>query len=105
MTSSQRLCALDDLVDGEAARFEIGPDPVVVVRLGDDVYAIGARCTHQDVDLSDGEVVPDELSIECPKHGAGFCLESGRAMSLPATRDVPVFTATVVDGDVMVTVP
>ena len=100
VSESVRLCALDDLVDGEAARFEVGGTAVAVVRLGDDVYAIGADCTHQDVDLTGGEVVPDDCSLECPQHGAGFSLETGRALSLPATRDVPVYEVTVTGNDV-----
>jgi 3-phenylpropionate/trans-cinnamate dioxygenase ferredoxin subunit len=105
MTERMRLCALDDLTDGEAARFEVDGVGVSVVRLGDDVYAIGARCTHQDVDLTDGEVVPEDLSLECPKHGSGFCLTTGEALSLPATRGVPVFDTVVIDGEVMVSTP
>ncbi|NDE21005.1 MAG: Rieske (2Fe-2S) protein, partial [Actinobacteria bacterium] len=50
----QRICALNDLVDGAAAKFEVGSNTVAVVRIGDQVYAIGNRCSHADIGLSDG---------------------------------------------------
>lgn len=101
-----RLCALDELDDGGVRRFDVGDHELAVVRLGDDVYVIGDRCSHQDVSLSEGEVDEDELVLECPKHGSGFHLETGEPSSLPATRAVPVYTVLVDDvGDVSVEVP
>ena len=100
-----RLCALDDLVDGGVRRFDVGRHELAVVRLGDDVYVIGDRCSHQDVSLSEGEVDDEELVLECPKHGSGFHLETGEPSSLPATRPVPVYDVVVADGDVTVVIP
>ena len=99
------VCGLDDLGDGEARRFDAGGVRVAVVRIGDDVYAIGDRCSHQDVSLSDGEVDGDARTIECFKHGSTFDLRTGEPQSLPATRPVPVFHARVRDGRVVVEVP
>ena len=36
------------------ARFDVGGVPVAVVRIGDDVYAIGDTCSHANVSLSRG---------------------------------------------------
>ena len=102
---SRRLCSLDELVDGGVRRFDVGTHELAVVRLGDDVYVIGDRCSHQDVSLSDGDVDEDDLVLECPKHGSGFHLETGEPSSLPATRPVPVYEVAVVDGDVSVVIP
>ena len=74
------------------------------MRIGDDFYAIGDVCSHADFSLSGGEVFPDELEIECWKHGSTFSLETGEPQSLPATKSVPVYDVKVVDGDVVVTV-
>ena len=77
----QRLCRLDELASGEARRFDIGKRRIVVVRIGDDVYAIGDRCTHQDISLAEGEVHAEERTIECWKHGSEFSLETGEGRS------------------------
>jgi 3-phenylpropionate/trans-cinnamate dioxygenase ferredoxin subunit len=53
------------------------------------------------VSLSEGEVDPDECSIECWKHGSTFSLLDGRPQSLPATQPVRVYSVRV-DGDEVV---
>jgi len=98
----QKVCALADLVDGAAAKFEVGRHTVALVRIGDQVYAIGNRCSHADVALSDGEVDCDTKELECPRHGSAFSLETGKPNTLPATQPVPVFVAEVRNGDVYV---
>jgi 3-phenylpropionate/trans-cinnamate dioxygenase ferredoxin component len=99
-----RVCALDDLVPLNPERFDVGSHAVCVVRIDDDVYAIGDTCTHADVSLSEGEVDPDTCMIECWKHGSMFSLKDGHPDSLPAVKPVPVYTALVKDGDVHVEV-
>jgi 3-phenylpropionate/trans-cinnamate dioxygenase ferredoxin subunit len=98
------VCALDDLPAGTARRFEVDGVAVAVVRIGDDVYAIGDVCSHANVSLSEGEVWYDELELECPKHGSAFHLETGEPSTLPATQPVPVFDASVVDGQIVVSI-
>lgn len=100
-----RIATLSDLVDGEARRFDLDGHRISVVRLGDDVYAIGDRCSHADVSLTDGDVDPDECTLECPKHGSAFDLRTGAALTLPAVRPVPAYEVTVVDGDVLLSLP
>ncbi len=93
-----RLCGRGDIPPGTARRFDVGGLRVALVRVGDDFYAVGDRCSHEDYSLAEGEVWPDELEIECAKHGSTFDLRSGEPCSLPATRPVPVYEV-VVDGD------
>ena len=100
----QRLCRLDELASGESRRFEVGKRRIAVVRIGDDVYAIGDRCTHQDISLAEGEVHAEDRTIECWKHGSTFSLETGEPLSLPATRPEPVYEVRVEDGDVVLVV-
>ena len=94
------VCELDDLAPNSAKRFEVGGRAVAIVRIGDDVYAIGDTCTHADVSLSEGELFCDTKEIECWKHGSTFSIETGEPQTLPATQPVPVYVARVVDGKV-----
>jgi 3-phenylpropionate/trans-cinnamate dioxygenase ferredoxin component len=102
--NAQRLCRCDEIQPGTAKRFEVGPRSVCVVRIGDDFYAIGDRCSHADFSLSDGEVYPDECEIECWKHGSTFSLIDGKPQSLPATKPVPVYDVRVEGDDIWVVV-
>ena len=105
MTGTERLCAVDDLAPGEVRRYDVAGHRIALVRVGDDFYAIGDRCSHANFSLSEGEVFPDDLEIECWKHGSTFSLTSGQPQSLPATKPVPVYDVKVDDGDVVVTLP
>ena len=78
--------AVDSFEPGTARRVEVDGKPICVVRVGDDFHALSDICTHQDVSLTEGEVDPDECTIECWKHGSAFSLDDGRPLSLPATR-------------------
>ena len=98
------VCKLDELKPNSATRFIVDGLPISVVRLGDDVYAIGDTCSHAEVSLSEGEVWADEKSIECWKHGSRFDILTGEPITLPATVPIPVFVARVVDGNVEVDV-
>ena len=101
---SETVFAFDEIESGSARKVEVAGIAISVVRIEDDVYAIGDVCSHADVSLSDGEVWCDELELECPKHGSAFHLTTGAPSTLPATQPVPVFEAAVVDGQVVVTV-
>jgi len=98
------LCSFDELGDGEARCFDVESGDLVrkvaIVRLGDDLYALGDTCSHADYSLAEGEVDPDERTIECWKHGSLFSLTTGEAETLPATRPVPVYDVGVDDGQI-----
>ena len=96
------VCKLDELVSGKAKRFVVGDRAIAVVRIDDNVYAIGDKCSHADVSLSDGEVFCDTKEIECIRHASSFSLETGKPNTLPATQPVPVYVATVDNGDVLI---
>ena len=101
---TERLCKVDDVAPGTARRFDIGRFRICLVRLGDDFYAIGDRCSHADYSLSEGEIWADEKEIECWKHGSTFSLLTGEPQSLPATLPVPVYSVRVEGDDVYVDV-
>ena len=98
------VARFDDLAPGTATKVDVNGTAVALVRIGDDVYAIGDMCSHANVSLSDGEVWCDEKQLECPRHSSAFSLETGVPATLPATQPVPVFDVTIVNGDVIVEV-
>jgi 3-phenylpropionate/trans-cinnamate dioxygenase ferredoxin subunit len=100
--TAQLACRVDALEPAEALRVELpGADgalvEVAVVRDEDgDWHAISDICSHGQVSLSDGEV--EGCTVECWLHGSTFDLTTGRPLSLPAIRPVPVYPVTV-DGE------
>jgi len=100
-----RMCGRDDLAPGSARRFDVDGLRIALVRIGDDFYAIGDRCSHADYSLSEGDVWDEEREIECPKHGSTFSLVTGEPQTLPATQPVPVYAVELDGDDVQVVVP
>lgn len=101
MTETVRIASLDELPRGRGVRVEVGRHRIAVFRIDEAVYAIGDRCSHAEASLAEGEVF--DTDVECPRHGSEFDLVTGMPDSLPASRPVPVYPVTVVDGDVYVT--
>ena len=99
-----RLCGVDEVAPGAARRFDVGRHRIALVLIGDDFYAVGDRCSHEDYSLAEGEVLAEEREIECWKHGSTFSLDTGQPQSLPAIRPVPVYDVDVVGDSVVVTI-
>src|SRR5688572_22327355 len=64
-------------------------DPVMIVRRGSDLFAIGASCSHYSGPLAEGLVDGD--TVRCPWHHACFSLRSGEALKAPALNAVPAY--------------
>ena len=105
MSEAVRLCSTADIAPGTSQRFDVDGHRIAVIRCDDDFYAIGDRCTHADISLSEGEVLCEEREVECWKHGSTFSLTTGEPQSLPATRPVPVYDVIVEGDDVKVKLP
>jgi len=97
--------AESDLEDGRPHRVDRGEHRVAVVRVGDEVFAIGDRCSHANYSLAEGEIDAEECTLECWKHGSAFSLRTGEPYTLPATQPVPVYPVRIEAGEVVVSLP
>ena len=78
-----------------------GGEQVLLVRVDEDVFAIGAKCTHYGGPLGEGLVVRD--TIRCPWHHACFSLRTGEMLRPPALADVPRWNVDRQNGRIRVT--
>ena len=99
-----RVCSVDDVAAGSAARFDVGGHRLCVVNIEGTYYVIGDECSHEDYSLSEGDVWEEEREIECPKHGSLFDVNSGKPLGLPAIKPVASYPVTVNDNDVWIEV-
>jgi 3-phenylpropionate/trans-cinnamate dioxygenase ferredoxin subunit len=101
-----RLCALDDLALNSSNRYGVEGHRLAVIRFeGDEVYIIGDECSHADYSLAEGELDTDDKTLECWKRGSTFNLETGEPECLPATKAVPTYETSVLDGEIIVVLP
>lgn len=95
------VAAVDDLGDGAAVTVFVEGEPVMLVRVGERVFALDALCTHEDLDLASGCLAGDG-AWECAHHGGRFDLESGRATGMPAVAPLRTWAVRVEGGRVQV---
>ena len=78
----------------------VGEEPVLLVRLGEEILAIGSKCTHYGGPLGEGVVSGD--TVRCPWHHACFSLRTGEAIRAPAFDPVPCWRAEVLGDQIVV---
>lgn len=90
------VAAVDDLRDGKPKRIEADGTPVLLLRQGDRIQAIGATCPHLSGPLDEGSIEGD--TVTCPWHGSVFRLTDGALIHGPAASPVAAYEARVKDG-------
>lgn len=94
------MVAESALADGEHVVVDVDGCDVAIFKLDGEFYAIEDVCTHDGAEIASGELDGDE--IVCPRHGARFCVKTGRVKCAPAYEDVATFPVRVVDGRLQV---
>jgi len=91
-----RITPLAELVDSQPRAAQIDDTPIVLVRRGEDVFALVARCAHAGGPLDEGKL--DGNAIRCPWHGSTFDLATGEVVNGPSAHAQPCLHTRVVDG-------
>ena len=108
MPGEHRICALGDLSSPGKKSAKVDGVRLLLLRTGDEVFAIENRCPHLNVPLSTGKW--DGTQITCRFHRARFDVRSGEMdrkaflLSGAGGNCLKKFEAEVRDGDVYVTV-
>lgn len=76
-------------------------EPVLLVHVEPNWFAVGGKCTHYGAPLDQGVLVSE--TIRCPWHHACFQLNNGAASRAPALNDLPSYDVVVENNRVRVT--
>ena len=87
---------LSAIPDGAMLTGHVDDQPVVLVRRGEEMFAVGEKCPHYGGPLGQGLVVGE--TIRCPWHHACFNLRSGEVLRAPARDPLPRWRVEVRDG-------
>jgi nitrite reductase/ring-hydroxylating ferredoxin subunit/uncharacterized membrane protein len=91
---------VDDLPEGQLTKRDLEGTPIVVLKRGEEIYALADSCSHMGGPLSEGKLEGD--SVVCPWHGSRFCLKDGKVLNGPATTPEPSFDVKLEGGNVLV---
>jgi 3-phenylpropionate/trans-cinnamate dioxygenase ferredoxin component len=94
------LFPFSELTDNAIRKVTVSGKKIIVVRQGDQAYALDDRCTHEEYALSAGFL--EQGKIFCALHGAGFDLATGAVISLPACEAVRTYPVIIKDGMVQI---
>ena len=78
----------DNLKDGGMILGQVDGEDVILARRGDELFAVGAACTHYHGPLAEGLIVGE--TVRCPWHHACFSLRTGEALRAPALDPIAV---------------
>ncbi|MEM2972621.1 MAG: Rieske 2Fe-2S domain-containing protein [Candidatus Caldarchaeum sp.] len=90
----------DEIPPGSMKTFDVEGRSVLVANVDGRFYSIGAVCTHEEWDLSEGSL--EGTKVVCAGHGAVWDLLSGTAEFDEELPPNPVYRTTVKDGAVYV---
>jgi len=103
MCDSEPVATADEIPSGGSKSIIVDDIPALLIRVGDNFYAIEDVCTHDGQPLADGPINGTEITY--PRHGARFDVTTGAAVWMPATEPVATFPVEVRDGQVYVQPP
>jgi 3-phenylpropionate/trans-cinnamate dioxygenase ferredoxin subunit len=97
------VCHVTELPEGQRIFIEVDEIPIVIMNIAGKYYAIADICSHDDGPVGEGNL--EEYEIICPRHGARFDIRTGRALSLPAFVDIPVYPVRLVGDQIEIGIP
>ena len=89
-----------DLPDQGTLIGHVGDQEVLLVRTGEEVFAVSPHCTHYHGPLAEGLVVGS--TVRCPWHHACFDLRTGEALQAPAIDPIACWDVEQSDGMISV---
>ena len=94
------VLAESDLPEGQPVRAKRKGAAILLVRRGEEVFALSETCSHLGGPLSEGKLEGDV--IQCPWHGSRFSIRDGHVVDGPAVHPQPCLEARIKDGQIEV---
>jgi 3-phenylpropionate/trans-cinnamate dioxygenase ferredoxin subunit len=99
MSELQKVATLDEIRPGGRKSLVFDDRAVLLLRVGDEFFAVEDVCSHDGQPLTDGPL--EGTAIECPRHGARFDVRTGRPLCMPAVEPIATYEVKVVGNDIL----
>ena len=96
MSDWVKVGPVSEIPSGSHKVIDVDGAEVIVANCDGSFYAVEDVCSHDGAPLGEGDMI--ECEIICPRHGARFCLRTGKALSAPAYEPIATFPVRVVNG-------
>lgn len=97
-----RVCDASSLKAGEMLEFDNGGKNLMLIRMGQEVYATDRICTHAHADLTSGFLNEDEKTVTCPLHLSAFKVADGVPQNPPATAPLKTYKVKIQDNAIYI---
>jgi len=87
---------ITEVAEEQLIKAGLGAETLVVFRVGDQIEALHATCSHAGGPLDKGTIVDD--CVECPWHQSRFRLTDGQVVHGPAVYEQPVYEVRRTEG-------
>ncbi len=94
------VISVSDLAESQHVVVDVDGVEVAVFRIDGEFYAVEDVCTHDGAEIASGRL--EGCEIICPRHGARFCLKTGKVLQGPAYEDLSCFQLRVENGVIQV---
>ena len=95
-----KVASISEVPEGSLKTVTLGDSKVTIANTGGNYYAIGALCTHAQVDLGEGEL--NDETIICAGHGAAWNIKTGEAKFARPLPPEPLYEVKVEGSDILV---
>ncbi len=100
MPEFERVALISEIPSGGRLSILVDDIPSLLIRVGDEFFAVEDVCSHDGQPLTNGPV--ESCSITCPRHGAKFDLRTGQPLCMPAIEPISTFEVQLRDGEIYV---
>lgn len=75
---------------------------IMIIYKNSKFYALENRCSHDNAEFNIEHVTENKI-IQCPRHGARFDIETGKALTMPAKSPIKKFDLKIEDALLYIT--
>ena len=97
-----KVATVGEVPDNSMIGVTAGGEEIVLVKIGDDYFALDDWCSHAGGMLHEGELHPDTFEVECPIHEGMYDVRTGGVTMLPPEEAVAAYAVRIEGNDILV---